>query len=113
MFCWLFFLKIIDKSTLKGLSKAVDDVKTIVEGEFCFWDNKVVSFLENGSSFRMSQNGPFESDILQMFGRNFTSVGSISEVGRILSWYFNIFVGVELLNQRDVEWDWSDDNVYV
>jgi hypothetical protein len=30
-----------------------------------------------------------------------------------LSWYFNIFVGVELLNQRDVEWDWSDDNVYV
>jgi hypothetical protein len=30
-----------------------------------------------------------------------------------LCWYFNIFVGVELLNQRDVEWDWSDDNVYV
>ncbi len=112
MSCFLFFLIFKFNLTFKSLPETENDIHPIVQGEFCFGDDEIIGFFQDGSSLRVSQNNPLEADVLQVFWRYFASICTISIIWGVLGSYLNIFVCVKLLNQRNVQCDWSDNDIY-
>lgn len=89
MSCLIFFLSKAN-ITLKCLSETVYDFEPVIDGMLGFGDNQIIIFPNNGSSFRMAKDNPFQSEILQMLGAHLTSVGPEAIVRSILSCNFDI-----------------------
>lgn len=104
---------LFERITFKSLSKAEDNFKSIIKSEFGLWDNKIIILLEDGSSFWMAKNDPFKSGVFQVFWWDFSCVSSVSIVGRVLCGNFNIWIGIELLDQWDVQKDRGDDDIWI
>ena len=110
--CCLFFLNFHSKNTFKGLPKTVNHIKPVVQSDFGLWNNQIISFLQNSSSFRVSQNNPFESSILQVFWWDFSCVSTIPKVGRVLSSDLDVMIFVELLDKGNLHEDWCNDDIW-
>lgn len=74
-------------------------------------DNKFVIFPNDGPALRMAKDDPFETSILEMLGADFSSIGSEPIVGCILSSNLDILVLEGVLDSRNVQIDWGNDDI--
>lgn len=95
-------------SLLQRLSTAENDAQSSVECDFGLASHELVRLLENDSAFRMSEDGPGDVAVFELFDGDFSRKGSVGLVKDILGGHFDSGTKV-LAGEEEVEGWWSDD----
>jgi len=102
------------RRTFKSLSEAVDDLESTFNGQFSLGNNQIVILAEKGPAFGVTQNHPFQTHVLEMFGTDLPSVCAVSVVRTVLgsNSVGKSIAGVQGQDGRDMESHRGNDNIY-
>jgi hypothetical protein len=95
---------------LQALTTAKNDTQATIDSRFGLACNKLIVFLENDSSLRVSQDGPGNTTLLQLIDRYLTREGAVGLVINVLGGNFEALTEV-LASKEEIERRWGDDNL--
>lgn len=94
----------------KEFSNASNNIESCVHSELNFSCYDFAGFSVVLSSFGVSQDGPLQSEVLNVRCADFSSESASSSCRGVLDWDLNILLDV-FLNPRDLERHWGNDNI--
>lgn len=102
---------LISLSLLKCLTKTINNLETCFRSISNFIPQILVCFFEMGSSFRVTNDHPFNFHFFKLFWSNFSGIGSTSKLRTILSSYHNILILFGELSSDKMKEDGCNHNI--